>query len=114
MTRVKTGYKRVRKHKKLLKQAKGFYGSRKNIFRRARETLLKAGEYSFMGRKKKKRDFKRLWITRINAALKEQNVKYSDFMHQLKKNNINLDRKSLSALAQDKKTFKKLIDQIKK
>ena len=114
MTRVKTGYKRVRKHKRLLKQAKGFYGSRKNIFRRVRETILKAGEYSFSGRKKKKRDFRKLWIIRINAALKGHHVRYSEFINNLKKSNIELDRKSLSALAQNKEAFKSLIEQTKK
>jgi len=114
MTKVKTGYKRVRKHKKLLKQAKGFYGARNSIFRRAKETLLKAGEYAFAGRKKNKRNFRKLWIIRINAALKENDMKYNDFINKLKKNNIALDRKSLATLAQDKKAFTKLVEQIKK
>jgi len=114
MTRVKTGYKRVRKHKKLLKQAKGFYGSRNSIFRRAKETILKAGEYAFSGRKKNKRNFRKLWIIRINAALKENNMKYNEFISALKKNNIALDRKSLSALAQDKIAFRKLVERVRK
>ncbi|OIP97173.1 50S ribosomal protein L20 [candidate division WWE3 bacterium CG09_land_8_20_14_0_10_39_24] len=114
MPRVKTGYKRTQKHKKLLKQAKGFYGSRRKIFKRARETLLKSGEYSFAGRKNNKRNFRKLWIIRINAALKEHNIRYSDFINRLKKNNIELNRKSLSALAQNKNAFKKLVAQVKK
>lgn len=99
MPRSKTGVVRRRKHKKILKQTKGYYLTRSKLYRRAHEAYLKAGEYSYIGRKLRKRDIKKLWIMRINAATRERGYNYSRFMKLLKNSNINLNRKSLSELA---------------
>ena len=99
MTRVKRGICTRKRHKKLLKQTKGFWGQRSNIFRRAKETLLRAMAYAFVGRKLKKRDSRKLFITRINAAVKPVGVSYSVFIHGLKLANVTLNRKMLSQLA---------------
>ena len=84
---------------KVLKQAKGFWGQRKNIFKRAKETLLRALRFAFIGRKQKKRDFRALFITRINAACRLNKVSYSSLMNSLKNSNIKINRKMLSQLA---------------
>ena len=111
MSRVKRGVITKRRHKKLLKQTKGYWGQRKNIFRRAKETLLRALAYAFKGRKLRKRDFRKLFITRISAACKEHGLSYNDFMNRLKKLNINLNRKMLSQLAIfEPKAFEKLVE----
>lgn len=99
MTRIKRGIQTKKRHKKLLKETKGYWGQRKNIVRRAKETLLRAMAYSFKGRKLKKRDMRGLFITRINAAAKQNGLAYNEFMHGLKTNNIALNRKMLSQLA---------------
>lgn len=99
MSRVKRGTVTKKRHKRLLKQAKGFWGQRKNVFRRAKETLLRAMEFAFIGRKKKKRDFRSLFITRISAACKENGTSYSKFIYSLSGLNIKLNRKMLSQLA---------------
>lgn len=99
MTRVKRGITVKRRHKKLLKQSKGFWGLRKNIVRRAKETLLRAWAYAFVGRKLKKRSMRALFITRVKAAARQNSVSYSSFIHGLKINNIDLNRKMLSQLA---------------
>lgn len=99
MSRVKRGTTTRRRHKKLLKQTKGYWGQRKNVFRRAKETLLRALEFAFIGRKLRKRDFRQLFISRINAACRINGVSYSVFMAGLKKANIQLNRKMLSQLA---------------
>ena len=99
MTRVKRGINTKRRHKKLLKQTSGFWGQRSNIFQRAKETLLRALAYAYVGRKLKKRDTRSLFITRINAATKNAGVSYSVFMNGIKKANIDLNRKMLSQLA---------------
>ena len=110
MSRVKRGTVTKKRHKRLLKQTKGFWGQRKNIFRRAKETLLRAMAFSFVGRKQKKRTFRRLWITRINSASKLKNLTYSKVIHNFKKSNIELNRKMLSQIAiLDAQTFDKLI-----
>ncbi len=88
-----------KRHKKILKQTKGFWGQRKNIFRRANETLLRALAYAFKGRKLRKRDFRGLFITRISAACKQNDLSYSMFMHGLKQMDVRLNRKMLSQLA---------------
>lgn len=88
-----------KRHKKLLKQAKGFWGQRKNIFKRAKETLLRAMAFAFKSRKLRKRDFRSLFITRISAACKGYEVSYSRFMHSLKTLDVMLNRKMLSQLA---------------
>lgn len=99
MSRIKRGIITRKKHKRLLKKTKGYWGQRKNIFRRAKETLLRAMEFSFIGRKKKKRDFRALFITRVNAACKKNNIAYNNFMNLLKNLNVKLNRKMLSQLA---------------
>ncbi len=99
MTRVKAGFSRHRHHKKILETAKGYRGSRSKLFHRAKEAYLHAGEYAFAGRKKKKGDFRRLWIQRINAGLKPFNLRYSVFIDLLIKRKIDVDRKILALLA---------------
>ena len=97
--RVKTGVVRRRSHKKILKLARGFYSGRRKHFRKAKEQLERSMCYAFRDRKQKKRDFRRLWITRINAACKMNGVSYSRFIHALKLANIELDRKTLADMA---------------
>ncbi len=99
MARVKTGVVRRKKHKKVLKATKGYYLTRSKLYKRANEAYIRAGEHAFAGRKLKKRDMKKLWIMRLNAALKLHNTNYSTFMHKLSASNISLDRKILSELA---------------
>ena len=99
MSRIKRGTVTRRRHKKLLKQTKGFWGQRKNVFRRAKETLLRALAFAFVGRKLRKRDFRRLFISRINAKCREHGMSYSTFMAALKSSNIGMNRKMLSQLA---------------
>lgn len=99
MSRVKRGTVTKKRHKRLLKQTKGFWGQRKNVFRRAKETLLRALEFAFIGRKKKKRDFRALFIARISAACKLNGTSYSRFINGLKQLDIQINRKMLSQLA---------------
>lgn len=99
MSRVKRGVITKRRHKRLLKQTKGFWGQRGNIFKRAKETLMRAMRFAYIGRKQKKRNFRGLFITRINAACKINDMSYSVFMHSLKKMNIVINRKMLSQIA---------------
>src|SRR5579863_10046475 len=99
MSRVKRGIATKKRHKRLLKQTKGFWGQRKNIFKRAKETLLRAWAYAFRGRKLKKRDMRSLFITRITAGARHEGLSYSKFMHGLKKADVQLNRKMLSQLA---------------
>lgn len=113
MPRVKTGFKRRRRHKKILKQARGYYGGRHRFFRTAKEALDRAYAYAYDHRKLKKRQFRRLWQTRISAALKGQGSSYSRFIHQLKGKGIGLNRKMLSELAAtEPKDFAKLVEQV--
>lgn len=99
MTRVKRGVMVKKRHKKLLKQAKGFWGQRKNIFKRAKETLLRAMAYAFKSRKFQKRDMRSLFIVRISAATKQRGLSYSKFISGLKRAEVKLDRKMLSQIA---------------
>jgi large subunit ribosomal protein L20 len=99
MTRVKRGIVVKKRHKRLLKRTKGYWGQRKNVFKRAKETLLRAMAYAFKGRKLKKRDMRALFITRIKAAAQKHNVSYNKFMHGLKQSDVQLNRKMLSQLA---------------
>ncbi len=99
MPRVKRGNKRLYKRKKILKLAKGFRGTKSKLYRSAKESVEKALQYAYVGRKRKKRDFRRLWITRINAAARLHDMSYSQFMHGLKLAEIELDRKILADLA---------------
>jgi large subunit ribosomal protein L20 len=97
--RVKTGIVRRRRHKKLLKQARGFFSGRRKHFRKAKEQLERSLVYAYRDRRNKKRDFRRLWITRINAACRLNGMSYSKFIHALGKANIELDRKILADMA---------------
>ena len=99
MTRVKRGIVVKKRHKRLLKKAKGFWGQRKNVFKRAKETLLRAMAYAFKGRKMCKREMRGLFITRINAAAHQHGMSYNNFIHGLKIKNVQLNRKMLSQLA---------------
>lgn len=101
MPRVTTGYTRRRRHKKILKANKGFSGTNRRLYKRAHEAYLHSGKYAYIGRKKRKRDMRRLWIVRINAGLKQVNpdLSYSRFIKALKDANIALDRKVLADLA---------------
>lgn len=99
MARVRRGTKGRRRHKKVLKQAKGYYGGRHRLFKTAKEALDEARLYAYIGRKLKKRDFRQLWQVRISAATKELGLSYSRFMHGLKQKGISLNRKMLSELA---------------
>lgn len=115
MARVKTGVVRRRRHKKILKLARGFYSARHKHFRKAKEQLERSLVYAFRDRRAKKRDFRRLWIIRINAACRLNDISYSRFMHGLKKAGIQLDRKVLANLAMsDALAFAAVVTQAKK
>ena len=112
--RVKTGVVRRRRHKKILKLARGFYSGRRKHFRKAKEQLERSLCYAFRDRKQKKRDFRRLWIVRINAACRLQGLSYSRFMNNLKKAKIELDRKILADLAySNPEAFAALVNKVK-
>lgn len=112
--RIKRGASKKQKHKKVLKQTKGFRLSYSKLYRRAREALLHAGQYSFNDRRKRRGQFRRLWIKRINAALTKHEVKYSQFINKLSKSNISLNRKVLADLALDHPTvFDDVVNEIK-
>lgn len=103
------------KHKKVIKQAKGYWGSRSRLFRRAQEAVLRAGEHSFAGRKLRKRDMRKLWITRISGALTDYDINYSRFIKGLKDNNIELNRKMLSEVAiNDPEGFETVVKMVSK
>lgn len=109
--RVKTGVVRHRRHKRLLKQARGFYSGRRKHFRKAKEQLERSLVYAYRDRRQKKRDFRRLWIVRINAAARLNGLNYSTFMHGLKLANIELDRKILADMAMNApESFTKVAD----
>ncbi len=99
MARIKRGVTARARHKRVLEQAKGYYGRRKNTIRVARQAVEKAGQYAYRDRKAKKRSFRALWIQRINAAVREQGLTYGLFMHGLKLSGLELDRKVLADLA---------------
>ncbi len=112
--RVKTGVVRRRRHKKLLKQARGFYSGRRKHFRKAKEQLERSLVYAYRDRRQKKRDFRRLWITRINAACRLNDISYSKFIHGLNKAGIELDRKILADMAMnDAPAFTKVVEAAK-
>jgi len=112
--RVKTGVVRRRRHKKLLKQARGFFSGRRKHFRKAKEQLERSLVYAYRDRRQKKRDFRRLWIVRINAACRLNDISYSRFINGLKKANIALDRKILADLAMnDAPAFAKVVEAAK-
>ena len=110
MTRIKRGTVTKKRHKRLLKKAKGFWGQRKNIFKRAKETLIRAMAFSFVGRKLRKRDMRALFIMRIKAAAELNGMKYNKLIHGLIKADVKLNRKMLSQLAvYDPQVFTKLV-----
>ncbi len=114
MSRVKRGVTAHARHKKVLNLAKGYRGRRKNVYRIAKEAVMKAGQYAYRDRRHKKRQFRALWIARINAAARECGLPYSVFMNGLKKAAIEVDRKVLADIAVfDKPTFVKLVEQAK-
>ena len=112
--RVKTGIVRRRRHKKILKMARGFFSGRRKHFRKAKEQLERSLVYAFRDRRQKKRDFRRLWITRINAACRLNDISYSRFINALNVANINLDRKILADMAMnDPEAFAVVVKQAK-
>jgi len=112
--RVKTGTVRRKRHKKILKQAKGYYSGRRKHFRKAKEQVEHALVYAYRDRKRRKRDFRRLWIIRINAGARLHGMSYSTFMHGLKLANIELDRKILADMAMSNpEAFAKIVDRAK-
>jgi len=112
--RVKTGTVRRRRHKKILKLAKGFYSGRRKHFRKAKEQIERSLVYAFRDRKQKKREFRKLWIVRINAACRLNDISYSRFINGLKKAGIELDRKILADLAMNEpETFAKIVEEAK-
>ena len=114
MPRVKRGVTARARHKKVLAKSKGFRGRRGNVYRVAKEAVMKAGQYAYRDRRNRKRDIRALWITRINAAVRELGMSYSAFMAGLKKAKIEIDRKVLADLAVlDKPAFAKIAGQIK-
>jgi len=114
MPRVKRGVTAHARHKKILNLAKGYRGRRKNVYRVAKQAVMKAGQYAYRDRRQRKRQFRALWITRINAAARECGLSYSVFMNGLKKASIEIDRKVLSDLAVfDKAAFEKIAERAK-
>ena len=114
MPRSKNSVASKARRKKILKQAKGFYGKRKNVYTVAKNVVEKGMTYMFVGRKLKKRNYRQLWIARINAAVREEGMNYSQFISKLHKSGIELDRKVLADLAMNNpETFKNLIAQVK-
>lgn len=112
--RVKTGIVRRRRHKKVLKLARGFYSGRRKHFRKAKEQLERSLVYAYRDRRRKKRDFRRLWIVRINAACRQNDISYSRFISGLKKAKIELDRKVLADLAMnDAAGFARVVESVK-
>ena len=114
MPRVKRGVTAKARHKKILSQSKGYRGRRRNVYRVAKEAVMKAGQYQYRDRRTKKREFRALWIARISAAVRELGMSYSVFMNGLKKASIDIDRKVLADLAvHDRTAFNKIAEQAK-
>ena len=112
--RIKRGVNAVKKRRKILKQAKGYRGAKSKLYRIARQAVMKSGNYAFVGRKLKKRDFRKLWIARINAAARMNGLSYSKFMFGLKQAGITLNRKVLADMAvNDAQAFSALCEQAK-
>ena len=110
MARVKNGAVTKARHKKVLKQAKSYFGSKHRLYKSAKEQLMHSGQYAFRDRKQKKRDFRKLWITRINAACRQNDISYSRFIEGLTKAGVEVNRKMLSEIAiNDPKTFSELV-----
>lgn len=114
MARVKGALATRKRRKKVLKLAKGYWGAKSKHFKMAKQAVMKSGNYAYIGRRQRKRDFRRLWITRISAGCKMNGVNYSTFMNGLKKANITLNRKMLSEIAvSDEAAFKALVEKAK-
>lgn len=112
--RVKRGTVRHAKHKKIIKKAKGFQGRRKSVFKLAKQAVIKAGQYAYRDRRVKKREFRALWIIRINAFLSEKGLSYSQFIHKLSEKNIILNRKMLADFAKNEpKVMEKIVAEVK-
>ena len=112
MSRVKRGVTKHARHRKIIGQAKGYYGRRKNTFRAANQAVERAGQYAYRDRKQKKRNFRSLWIQRINAAAREHGLSYGRFINGLGKAGVEIDRKVLADLAvREPEAFKALVDQ---
>ena len=111
MARVKRGVNAKKRHNNILKQAKGYFGAKSKLYRTANQAVMKSLNYSYIGRKQRKRDFRKLWITRINAAARINGMSYSKFISGLKKANVNINRKMLSEMAiNDPAGFAKLVE----
>ena len=114
MARIKGAMMTRKRRKKVLKLAKGYFGAKSKLFKTAKEAVMKSGQYAYIGRRQRKRDFRRLWIARINAAAKMNGMNYSTFMNGLKKAGVNLNRKMLAELAvSDAAAFTALTEQAK-
>ena len=114
MARVKGGLNARKKHNRVLKLAKGYWGGKSKLFRTAKEAVMKSNQYAYIGRRLKKRDFRKLWITRISAACKMNGMNYSTFMNGIKKAGITLNRKMLSEIAiHDAEAFTALCEKAK-
>ena len=114
MARIKGALATRKRRKKVLKAAKGYYGSKHCLFKTAKQAVMKSGQYAYIGRKQKMREFRKMWITRISAACKMNGMNYSSFMNGLKKAGIDLNRKMLSEIAvADAEAFKTLVDAAK-
>lgn len=111
MARVKNGVVTKARHKKVLKEASGYFGSKHRLYKSAKEQLMHAGQYAYRDRRQKKREFRKLWIVRINAACRENEISYSKFINGLNKAGIEINRKMLSEIAiNDKEAFKNLVE----
>ncbi|MCR3956422.1 MAG: 50S ribosomal protein L20 [Gudongella sp.] len=111
MARVKRGVNAKKRHKRVLKAAKGYYGAKSKLFKPANQAVMKSLNYAFIGRKQKKREFRKMWIARINAAARQNGMSYSKFISGLKKSGIEVNRKMLSEMAiHDSEGFAKLVD----
>ncbi len=114
MARVKRGVTARAKHRKVLRQAKGYYGARSRVFRVAKQAVIKAGQYAYIGRKQRKRQFRVLWIAKINAAVRAYGLSYSKFINGLNKCSIVIDRKILAHLAEfDREAFSAIVAKVK-
>lgn len=114
MARIKCAKSTRKRRNKILKAAKGYWGAKSKHFKMAKQAVMKSGNYAYIGRKQKKRDFRSLWITRISAQVKVNGINYSQFMHGLKKSGIDLNRKMLAELAvSDKEAFAELAEKAK-
>lgn len=114
MARIRRGITTHKRHKKVIERAEGYWGRKKNVFKRANEQVMKSGLYAYRDRRNKKRDFRRQWIVRLTAACKELNFKYSELIHGMADKGIRLDRKTLAHMAvNDADAFRALVDSVR-